>query len=347
MQACDYYKAIPKELDSFFTGYKPYSERTHFEQSKIFNTETKDAMQQLNTDIQEMKYSDCKNMCNPNGNCMIECLSFGHSFNILTHYYYTITENGEDSCTFEHMDDFFKILKKKCEYIRNNSGNYFIFKSDGKELTYNFRLGYFETSDYNDVEIYIQKMDEVYKINVPLIINGFVIDIPKTDYYCINAIGVIEEDKKEKGAKCNINNIYSTNKGFHQNLRNTNFVKSFDYDFTSLNLFEINKKFVHLKATYENNNSISYYFTFDANKYYDLFLTLVDALRCANNKNNFRYHFLFRNGEYNYSLYELDFKTMEMIEYGSSSWEKPFIFKNLKVVKITWLSFKLVILMKK
>jgi hypothetical protein len=328
MQACDYYKAVPKELDSFFTGYKPYSENTHFQKSDNFNTKSDNAAKQLQDDKQDMKYSDCKNMCNADGDCMIECLSFEHN-HILTHYYYKETD-GQDGCTWDQMDEFFQLKDKNCAYVVNKRGNYFEFQFEkGDKLTYNFRSGKFERAG-KLVEVSIAEgstsTEEIafYEINT-IGLEKLTISIDKKDYYCFNAFAEINKDyAKQISQDCDINSFQFINTNFLHNTQGSNFIDSFHFDFKSLSLFEINKRLVSLKAIYENGKLISYYFRFNTNQCYDHFLTFVDALLCS--KDGYIYNFVFKKDGI-FFLYKLNIKTLEANEFNFG---KTYFFQSIK-----------------
>jgi hypothetical protein len=354
LQGCNYFKAVPKSLNSIFTGYKPYSLTTHFEQSNTLNTDIDTDAQA--EEITQLGYSDCQNVCEDNGDCMIECLSF-KQVNIITYYFYKV---NNDDCTSTEMDKVFHLSKKQCQYVQSGKGNSFEFLANGMKIVYNFRSGNFEMVDKsgdgksedvviklaedNDEETFIwdntqitipqgntntaSMKDGTYSIsiNAKTIIEG-------SNHYCFNALTEINKEYKQTSTKeCNNINFQPINKNAHYNINDSNFLDYFDFDFTAINLLDINKRLVNLKVMYESRNDINYYFKFDSHQCFDLFLTFVNVLNCSSETESNIYPFLFKEKNNEIFMYYLNLKTLQVNKKNSHFKQKNgFKFKSLQV----------------
>jgi hypothetical protein len=360
LQGCAYFKAFPKDLDSFFTDYKPYSIKTHFPKSETYLTNNQ--IDKQAPDITKMEYSDCKNICDKDGSCVIECLSFTQE-DVITYYYYKIDNNG---CTYDEMKNIFGLTEEKqCRFAHIEEGNYFEFWSNnGLKLKYNFRSGLFELIEdkgAKNVNVDIKLENNEYSISfsgeTDFVIKG-------GNHFCFNALVEIMRDAqykvkivessgveenspfREEGRKseeaekgyneqgddeCDGINFQFSNKSENHNAPGPYFLDVFDFRFKEIKILEINKRMISLKVTYGQSITTNYYFAFNSHRCFIRFLDFINILICSSKVENNIYPFIFKTKD-GIFRYNLDIKTSKATVLNSHNQQtQEFVFESLKI----------------
>jgi hypothetical protein len=323
LEICEYYKSIPRELDSFDSDdFTDYSFSTHFEldgKTKITSNEPEEA------DKNVMNYSSCKEKKGSYNRCVMECLSF-ESKNVLTHYHYHLT----NSCIDGEMLSYFGI-DNKCQFIKHNNEVYYQLEVGKVQLFYSFRTGTFKSNvlDVNklsDIEIKLQKDQQAYTVSLKDINeNEPLIFTKQQNYFCFNALTEITKDYNEKISNAECHNsfdfISKVNSNWNHAMNyfhsskihgNNNFLDNLSLDYKAITLTQINKRFVYLKADYESIGSIWYSFKFGSNQCYHYFLTLVESLTCS--KIGHDYMFILKKGD-DLLQYRVNLERHEVTEF--------------------------------